>query len=473
MANDSCNVEGCSSTKPKNTQYLTMDDFEQWQDYYTKMVSNNYLNDDTSCSACDSNLQTCKACNEGLHCKGITFIVTQQCNLNCTYCYEDHEQHNCGQTMDKETAKKAVDFIFDEEKINGYYDFNKDAKGVILEFIGGEPLLEIDLIDYIVTYFLKKAAELDHNWLTDYVITMTSNGVLYNTEKVQNFIRKHKNKVNISISVDGNKELHDSCRVFPDGSGSYDIVEKSVETWIQQDSRPQTKMTIAPENIDYLVPAIKNLWDLGIPGVMANCVYEEGWTKEHATKLYNKLKQIADYLIDNNLYNKYYTSLFDEMLGGKVMDATTNYCGANGEMLAIDTDGSLAPCLRFFQHSLKNQKQKNIGNIYDGINQDNEFLQKLCSITTNSQSPNKCKKCEISQGCGLCLGYNYDHFGDPNKRATYICIMHQARVLANTYYWNKLYNKLNINKKFKLNIPKDWALKIISKEEYNNLLSMY
>ena len=77
--------------------------------------------------------------------KNITFVVTENCNLRCTYCSE------CGKNqtkrMTKEVARKAVDTILDQKKLNKYIDFNKH-KCVILEFIGGEPLLEIDIIDY-------------------------------------------------------------------------------------------------------------------------------------------------------------------------------------------------------------------------------------------------------------------------------------------------------------------------------------
>lgn len=84
-----------------------------------------------------------------------------------------------------------------------------------------------------------------------------------------------------------------------------------------------------------------------------------------------------------------------------------------------------------------------------------------------SQSDKKCINCKISGGCGVCSGLQYDLFGDANIRATYICVMHQARVLANHYYFKKLYSKLSLNKTRELNIPKEWALKIIDINEFS------
>jgi hypothetical protein len=95
-----------------------------------------------------------------------------------------------------------------------------------------------------------------------------------------------------------------------------------------------------------------------------------------------------------------------------------------------------------------------------------KVVQLLNEITRESQSTVECFNCPIDAGCGWCSGYNYDKFNTPNKRATFICEMHKARVMANVYFWNKYYRANNIEKRFPNNIPKEWALKIISEEEY-------
>ena len=84
------------------------------------------------------------------------------------------------------------------------------------------------------------------------------------------------------------------------------------------------------------------------------------------------------------------------------------------------------------------------GLVTDIIEKNNFEL--ISNITRRSQSTDECFYCPIAKGCAWCSAYNYEEFGTPNKRATYICIMHKARALANVYYWNKLYKKLNINK---------------------------
>ena len=117
--------------EPKNGLYLSTHDFPQWSDDIAPLLSDNNV---------------CLSDEDDMLTKNITFVVTEACNLNCSYCYECHKTNN---RMSKEVAKEAVDMLFDKNKINGYYNLDK-TKAVIIEFIGGEPLLEIELMDYIV-----------------------------------------------------------------------------------------------------------------------------------------------------------------------------------------------------------------------------------------------------------------------------------------------------------------------------------
>lgn len=372
----------------------------------------------------------------------VTFIVTEDCNLRCSYCY----QHNKSQkAMSKSTAKRAVDFLFEEDKIGAYYNASQ-SKGIILEFIGGEPFLEIDLIDYITEYFKYKSHKNNHIWKDNYMLTFSTNGTLMNDSRVQHYIERNKNKVSLSITVDGNQELHDSCRKFADGTGSYVLASNALKINVAANPHASTKLTICPDNVMYLFPAIKNLYEeLGCHFVYANCVYEEGWEQKDADTFYTELIKLADYIVDGGLYSDFYCSLFSETIGKPETDLNRNWCGGTGKMLAIGTDGSCYPCQRYTAASLGDtQSPFNIGNINDGLLKKRsmcEQCEKLKCITLLTQSSNECLNCPISTGCSLCSAYNYEKFGDPNVRATYICIMHRARVKANEYFWRKLKDK--------------------------------
>ena len=401
----------------------------------------------------------------------ITFQVTEDCCMACTYCYQHHKTSN---KMTWDVAKKTIDKVLElpEEKY----------ASIILEFIGGEPLLEIDLINQITKYTLNKLIEKNSKWLSTFKISICSNGQLYFSEKVQNFMKNFSGFLSFSVSIDGDQEMHDKCRIDNNGNGTYHKAIKAVEHYRKNYGEIfETKMTSSPNNIEDLNKAIRSLINNNFLQIYSNCIFEKGWDYSHATILYNELKKLADYLIDNNLYNKIYIRYFDEELY-QPMDKNDNknWCGGvitkDTINFSVDYKGNIYPCIRYMESSL-NGKQKPliIGNIFNGYNiteEQKKNTKLLSNITRRSQSTDKCFNCPIAAGCAWCSGYNYEEFGTPNKRATYICPMHQAASLANVYLLNKLYRKLDLNNHFKMYIPKDWALNIIDEKEYNMLLEL-
>ncbi|WP_368489029.1 radical SAM peptide maturase, CXXX-repeat target family [Clostridium sp. BJN0013] len=373
----------------------------------------------------------------------ITFIVTEDCNLRCKYCYEIHKNNK--KSMPFSVAKKAVDYIIENSNI-----FKSQA--VIWNFIGGEPLLEIDVIDKIADYIKMKTFKENHPWAYMYRFCISTNGILYNNDKVQQFLKKNPNKVSIGISIDGTKTKHDLQRVYKDGHGSYDDVVKNIPLWLSQfPNNAQTKVTIGSSDLKYVKDSIIHLWNLGIKDVPANVVFEDVWKDGDDLIFEEQLKQLADYIIDNKLWNYYNTSLFDESIGRPYNkeDLNRNNCGA-GLMLSIDPYGNLYPCLRYSDFCMENNEGYTIGNINDGI--DFDKVRPFIGVTTKTQSDNECIDCEIAKGCGWCQGFNYDSSEIPTnyKRAKFICKMHKARCRANDYYWDKLRETFAIERNHKL-----------------------
>lgn len=403
----------------------------------------------------------------------MTFQVTEDCCMACTYCYQHNKTSN---KMTFEVAKIIIDKL-----LNNEFEFvNLDNTfAIIVDFIGGEPLLEIDLIEQICEYFIHQMIILNHPWLYFIRFSLCSNGLLYNTPKVQKFFQKYNFFVSFSVSIDGDKDLHDQCRLDLYGNGTYDRAISAVHQHKNlYGYLPDTKMTLAPSNIQYTKQALLNLINEGYTKVPFNCIYEKGWEYSHAKILYNELKGIADYLIFNNLYNKINMRMFNENSFQPMSEEENdNWCGGTDmKCVAFDYKGDMYPCIRYMNSSLNGrQKGINVGNAKTGYlstQEEKNNFELVSNITRRSQSTDKCFYCPIAAGCSWCSGYNYEEFGTPNKRTTYTCVMHQAQSLANVYYWNKLYQYLNIDKKFKMYIPKEWALNIIDEEEYNYLLNL-
>lgn len=404
--------------------------------------------------------------------KTFTLQVTDDCNLKCSYCYQINKHHN---VMSFETAKRAIDIILKEpEKTNGYLT-STNSPGIIIDFIGGEPFLQVDLIDKIMDYFVLEACKLRHPWASYHKFSFSTNGTLYFEPEVQKFLNKWGNEISLSITIDGNKELHDSCRVFNDGSGSYDIAIKAVEDWTSKGNFVGSKITIAPGNVDKISKAIIHMYELKYTDINANCVYEKGWDYSHATILYNELKIIADYIIDNELYYNHRFAMFNKyFFRPKDESDLATWCGGTGDMLSVDYKGLYYPCIRYMESSLgEDCPPITIGDINNGIGQteeDKEIIKSLKAINRRTQSTDECFNCPIAEGCSYCSAYNYQVFGTPNSRATYICCMHKATALANSYFWNKLFDKLKMNWFFHNYLDKNECLKIISEDEYNMLV---
>lgn len=406
----------------------------------------------------------------------VTFQVTDDCNLACKYCYQTHKGKK---KMSFDTAKKMIDLLLSGEKGIGDYINQRRSPGLIIDFIGGEPLLEVGLIDRICSYTIDQMIELNHPWLMKTMFSICSNGVCYFEPEVQKVLQKWNNRLSFSVTVDGNKELHDSCRVFPDGRPSYDLAIAAAKDWMNKGGYMGSKVTIAPANVIHTYDAITHMIELGYNEINANCVYEEGWKPVHATVFYDQLKKLADYILNHSLdmEKDYYISLFEEKYFHlKQEDDLENWCGGNGVMLAVDPDGVIYPCLRYMESSLAGQQEPySIGDVDRGICQCDCHkcrVECLKKVDRRTQSTDECFYCPIGEGCAWCTAYNYQVFGTPDARATYICDMHKARALGNIYFWNRYYKKNNIDKHMENHVPEEWALNIISKPEWDMLCSL-
>lgn len=206
--------------------------------------------------------------------KTVTFIVTHQCNLRCSYCYEGHKGD---ERMSLDTAKKCVDLLFSEDERNSELVNETDANGLIIEFIGGEPFLEIDLIRDTMAYFLEQAIEKEHRWATRYMVNISTNGTLGDDPRVKQFIREYAGRLSIGVTIDGDKAAHDACRVDCNGCGSYDKAIQMFREVSGPDGKRTTKYTIAPGNLRLFASSVRHLvLEEGVDTLNCNCVYEEG-----------------------------------------------------------------------------------------------------------------------------------------------------------------------------------------------------
>lgn len=369
--------------------------------------------------------------------KNITFIVTKDCQLACKYCYLVGKNEK--ERMSWEVAKLSIDYILNHES-----DFKEES--VIWDFIGGEPFLEIELIDKICDYLKKEMYRRGHHWFNSFRFSFSTNGINYDSDKVQKFIKKNHNHLSIGITIDGTQKKHDLNRIWKGNGkerGSYEDVVRNIPLWLSQFPDAGTKVTISSADIPYIKESVIHLYSLGIHEVNINVVFEDVWREGDDMLFEQQLLELADEIIDNGWYKDYACSFYSETIGKPLNPEydNQNWCGA-GKMLAIDAAGNFYPCTRFAAYSLRSKKPIIIGNVHDGI--DENKLRPFLALDRTTQSPQECINCEVASGCAWCQGENYDAADTSTvyQRATAICKMHKARVRANNYYWNKLFQKL-------------------------------
>ena len=345
--------------------------------------------------------------------KSITFIVTKDCQLACKYCYLVGK--NTKERMTWEVAKEAIDYILDREE-----EFREES--VIWDFIGGEPFLEIELIDKICDYLKTEMYRRNHHWFDSYRFSFSTNGINYHTERVQRFIEKNHSHLSIGITIDGTKRKHDLNRIWKQGSadvssandagwndnitanaggdarapqeerGSYDDVVKNIPLWLEQFPGAATKVTIASADIPYIKESVLHLYALGIKEVNINCVFEDVWKEGDDALFEEQLTELADAIIDMDLYRDHACSFYADHIG-KPLDRerdNQNWCGA-GKMLAVDAAGNFYPCTRFAAYSLRSKSAWVIGNVKDGIDQNR--LRPFLTLDRTTQSTEECLNC--------------------------------------------------------------------------------
>lgn len=245
--------------------------------------------------------------------KSITFIVTKDCQLACKYCYLVGKNEK--ERMSWETAKAAIDYILDHERDEVF-----NTESVIFDFIGGEPFLEIELIDRICDYLKVEMFRRGHHWFNSYRFSFSTNGINYDSQQVQRFIKKNIEHLSIGITIDGTRRKHDLNRVWKHQAseaerGSYDDVVRNIPLWLAQFPNGSTKVTISSADIPYICESVLHLYSLGIKEVNINCVFEDVWHEGDDVLLEQQLTQLADAIIDGGYYSEYVCSFFSENIG--------------------------------------------------------------------------------------------------------------------------------------------------------------
>lgn len=300
--------------------------------------------------------------------------------------------------MSWETAKEIVDKELHDTRYEEYE----------LDFFGGEPFLQFELMKRIFDYVNETYPE------KPVIFFATTNGTLVHGE-IKEWLYKNKERVWCALSLDGNKQMHDINRC-----NSFDLIDMNffLECWPTQD----LKMTISQETLPYLSEGIIYLHEKGFC-FTANLAYNIDWSKADNKELLEKeLMKLIEYYLSHPKVQP--CSLFTIPIFKVALTEskeTLRQCGAGLDLISYDIDGKAYPC-QFFMPLSAGENAKTMDTIY------------FKEMVTREDLWGECKTCMAAPICHTCYGANYLATGNIFHKDDNWCRLQKTIFKANAYY---------------------------------------
>lgn len=345
--------------------------------------------------------------------KALCLHIAHDCNLACRYCFAGEGEYQGDRSlMSFEVGKKALDFLV---KNSG------SRRNLEVDFFGGEPLMNFEVVKQLVKYGRELEKEHDKNFR----FTLTTNGVLLNDEILEFANREMDNVV---LSIDGRKKVHDHMRPAKNGKGSYDLIlpkfKKVAESRNQQ--KYYVRGTFTHHNLDF-VEDVLHLADEGfeqisVEPVVADPKEEYAITPDDIPQILEGYDLLAKEMIQRKKEGRGF-NFFHYMIdlsGGPCVYKRLSGCGSGTEYLAVTPWGDLYPC-----HQFVGEPEFLMGNVDEGIvNKELQDKFKLCNVYAKKE----CSDCFAKFYCsGGCAANAYHCHGDINSTYEVGCELQRKR----------------------------------------------
>ena len=346
--------------------------------------------------------------------KALCLHIAHDCNLACQYCFaEEGEYHGRRALMSFEVGKKALDFLIAN---------SGNRRNLEVDFFGGEPLMNWEVVKQLVEYGRSKEKEYNKNFR----FTMTTNGVLLNDEIMEYCNREMSNVV---LSLDGRKEVNDKMRPFRGGKGSYDLIVPKFQKFAEMrgDKDYYVRGTFTRHNLDFSKDVME-FADLGfrsmsIEPVVAAPEEEYAIREEDLPQIMEEYDHLAEEYIkrkkEGRGFNFFHFNI--DLNQGPCVAKRLSGCGSGTEYLAVTPWGDLYPC-----HQFVGQEEFLLGNVDTGVTNErirDEF--KLCNV----YAKDKCRDCFARFYCsGGCAANSYNFHGSITDAYDIGCAMQKKRI---------------------------------------------
>ena len=282
-----------------------------------------------------------------------------------------------------------------------------------IDFFGGDPLLNMEIIEPTIKHALKLNKKLGIEKLRFAVFL---NGYNDNTKKFLDIANKYEKHMDVQFSLDGCQKAHDSSRRGMNGESTWDKVIETFRMAQSKFKRLYVHPVISPSNIEFLSESTDKLVDIGVTYIDFAISREIGWDEKYLGILAEQMRILADKTIQ---WVKTGSSVscgtfLAPILAIKYTKKTSCYCGKDG--ILVNFDGLLYPCQRFG----KLGKDFSMGDVWSGTNKTHEeFWSK-----TNCYNTKGCSDCTLFESCiGPCLGANLESCGDVFTIVPGVCKM--------------------------------------------------
>ena len=346
--------------------------------------------------------------------KAICLHVAHTCNLNCSYCFAAQgKYHGERAVMSLETGKRAIDFLIEN---------SGSHKNLDIDFFGGEPLMNWEVVKQLVEY--GREQEKLHG--KNIRFTLTTNGVLLNDEVID-FCNKEMH--NVVLSLDGRPEVHNRFRKDYSGAGSYEKILPNFLNFLKKRGNKSYYMrgTYTHYNTDFLND-ILHMADLGFKELSMEPVVCDpsdpcALTAEDLPVLYDQYEKLAEEMIKRKKEGRGFTfyHYMIDLTGGPCIYKRVAGCGSGTEYLAVTPWGELYPC-----HQFVGDEKYSMGNIYDGVT-NTAMREKFASC--NAYTRPGCADCWAKLYCaGGCAANAYHATGDISGVYEYGCDLFRKRI---------------------------------------------
>ena len=320
--------------------------------------------------------------------KALCLHVAHTCNLNCAYCFASQGKYSGERAvMSEEVGKRALDFLIEN---------SGTRHNLEVDFFGGEPLMNFDVVKNLVAYAREREKETGKNFR----FTLTTNGVLIDDDVIDFANREMSNVV---LSLDGRKEIHDEFRVDYAGKGSFDKIVPKFQKLVEARGGKDYYMrgTFTHRNPDF-VNDIRTMLDLGFDELSMEpvvCAPDDpaALNDSDLEMVMQQYEELASLMLERRRQGKPFTfyHYMIDLSGGPCIYKRVSGCGSGTEYMAVTPWGDLYPC-----HQFVGDEKFKLGDIYNGVTNtalQNEFKQ--CNVYAHPECNDCWAKLYCSGGC--------------------------------------------------------------------------